>query len=123
MQRRGRCLMKTPFVAATAICLISAAWLLRAQDAAARPAPGDQAAGFAQGKAIFVSRCAKCHDENGNKKLADGTTLLARLSQSKDPEARLGTRLKNPQERQQVTLYMRSMIERYTSAPAAGKAH
>lgn len=116
--------MKAPFVTAIAICLISSTWLLRAQQSAAHPDADGQADSFAQGKAIFVSRCAKCHDENGNKKLADGTTLLARLAQSKDLEARLGTRLKNPQERQQVALYMRSMMEKYASSPApAAKSH
>jgi mono/diheme cytochrome c family protein len=115
--------MKTPFVAAIAICLISSAWLLRAQHPATHTDAGGQPDGLAQGKAIFVSRCAKCHDDNGNKKLADGTTLLARLAESKDPEARLGTRLKNPQERRQVMLYMRSMIEQYASTPTAAKPH
>jgi mono/diheme cytochrome c family protein len=114
-------MVKASFVTAIAILVISSG-LLKGQDAGARPPSGDPAAGLAQGKAIFVSRCAKCHDENGNKKLSDGTTLLARLAQNKDPEARLGTRLKNPQERQQVSLYMRSMIEHYASTPAAAKS-
>jgi mono/diheme cytochrome c family protein len=65
---------------------------------------------IASGKSIFVGRCAKCHDDNANKKLPDGTTLLERLSKSKDPEARLGTRLKNEQERRQVFLYVQSLM-------------
>ena len=115
--------MKTPFVTAIAICLVSSTWLLPPQRPSPHPDAGEQSAGLAQGKAIFVSRCSTCHDDNGNKKLADGTTLLARLAQSKDPEARLGTRLKNPQERRQVTLYIRSMIEQYASTPAGAKPH
>ena len=115
--------MKTPFVTAIVISLISSTWLLRAQHPATQSDGDVQAAGLTQGKAIFISRCAKCHDDNGNKKLADGTTLLARLAQSRDLEARLGTRLKNPEERRQVTLYMRSMIDQYASTPAPAKPH
>lgn len=64
------------------------------------------------GKAIFTSRCAKCHDVDASKKLPDGTTLLGRLAKNKDPETRLATRLKNEQERHQVFLYLQPMIER-----------
>lgn len=79
-------------------------------------APGQNSAGSApgtdQGKKIFVSRCAQCHDDNAAKKLADGTTLLKRLAATKDPEMRLGTRLKKEDERRQVFLYLQPMIER-----------
>jgi mono/diheme cytochrome c family protein len=85
------------------------------------PVSAEDAAASAQGKAIFVSRCAKCHDDDANKKLPDGTTLLARLRQNKDPEGRLGTRLKNPQERHQVMMYMQSLFERQASAQAGVK--
>jgi mono/diheme cytochrome c family protein len=63
-----------------------------------------------QGKNIFVERCAKCHDADAAKKLPDGTTLLQRLAASKDLEARLGTRLKQPQERHAVTVYIESLM-------------
>src|ERR1041385_5724423 len=73
-------------------------------------APGSQPS---EGKKIFASAgCAKCHDADGSKKLADGTTLLGRLSKVKDPEARLGTRLKDAEQRRQVFLYLRPLIER-----------
>ncbi|MGZ4889670.1 MAG: c-type cytochrome [Candidatus Angelobacter sp.] len=72
------------------------------------------------GKAIFTSQCAKCHDVDASKKLPDGTTLLARLATSKDPEKRLATRLKNEQERHQVFLYLQPLIERERLS-AAGK--
>jgi cytochrome c553 len=65
-----------------------------------------------QGKNIFVARCAKCHDNDANKKLPDGTTLLGRLAQNKDPESRLGTRLKDPQERHAVMIYVDSLLAR-----------
>ena len=64
------------------------------------------------GKAIFSGRCGKCHDADASKKLPDGTTLLTRLAKNKDPEIRLGTRLKDEQERHQVFLYLQPMIER-----------
>lgn len=63
------------------------------------------------GKKVFAAAgCAKCHDADGSKKLADGTTLLGRLSRSKDPETRLGTRLKDPDQRRQVFLYLKPLI-------------
>lgn len=64
-----------------------------------------------QGKNIFVERCAKCHDADAAKKLPDGTTLLQRLAASKDLEARIGTRLKQPQERHAVTVYIESLLK------------
>ena len=72
----------------------------------------------AKGKNVFVSRCAQCHDEDGNKKLPDGTTLLQRLGKSQDPEARLQTRLKDPQERHAVMVYLDDFITRSRSLPA-----
>ena len=72
-----------------------------------------------QGKKIFAHRgCAKCHDEDASKKLPDGTTLLQRLARSKDPEARLGTRLKDPQERRAVMLYIDGLLTRLQSPQA-----
>lgn len=66
-----------------------------------------------EGKKVFASAgCAKCHDADGSKKLADSTTLLGRLSKVKDPEARLGTRLKDAEQRRQVFLYLKPLIER-----------
>jgi len=85
------------------------------------PAPADIAAND-QGKAIFSTQCGKCHDADGSKKLADGTTLLGRLAKNKDPESRLATRLKNPQERHQVFLYLQPMIEREGLSGATKKA-
>ena len=75
-----------------------------------------------QGKKIFVGRCAQCHDDDGSKKLPDGTTLLQRLAKSKDSEARLRTRLKNPQERHSVTLYMEEILTRLHFSPAGQSA-
>jgi mono/diheme cytochrome c family protein len=77
----------------------------------ASPSNRTDAALLEHGKTIFVTRCAKCHDNDASKKLPDGTTLLGRLEKSKDPEARLGTRLKDPQERHAVWLYLESLLK------------
>jgi mono/diheme cytochrome c family protein len=85
------------------------------------PNPASTSAGNDQGKAVFSAQCGKCHDADGSKRLHDGTTLLARLAKSKDPETRLGTRLKNEQERRQVFLYLQPLIERERSSESAKK--
>ena len=69
-----------------------------------------------QGKKIFVARCAKCHDNDAKKPLPDGTTLLGRLAKARDPEARLGTRLKDPQERHAVMIYVDSLLKNLHSS-------
>jgi len=66
-----------------------------------------------QGKAIFVSRCAKCHDADARRKLPDGTTLLRRLAEKQDRRAALATRLKNTQERDAVFLYLQPLIDHW----------
>lgn len=63
-----------------------------------------------RGKSIFVSRCAQCHDEDAEKKLPDGTTLLQRLAKTKDLEARLQTRLKNAEESHAVAIYIQDLL-------------
>ena len=68
------------------------------------------------GLKIFAERCAKCHDENAAKTLPDGSNLLKRLAANKDPETRLGTRLKDPKERHQVFLYLEPLISRVQAA-------
>ena len=87
-----------------------------AADSATRSNAPD-AALLERGKKIFVARCAKCHDNDANKKLADGTTLIGRLAKVKDPEARLGTRLKDPQERHAVMIYVDSLLKSLPSSP------
>jgi mono/diheme cytochrome c family protein len=78
-------------------------------------APAKHTAIFEQGKQIFVARCAKCHNNDANKKLPDGTTLLGRLAKAQDPEARLGTRLKDLQERHAVMIYVDSLLKNLQS--------
>jgi mono/diheme cytochrome c family protein len=82
----------------------------------AAPSNATNAALLEQGKKIFVTRCAKCHDNDANKKLPDGTTLLGRLAKIQDPEVRLGTRLKDPQERHAVMIYVDSLLKNLKSS-------
>lgn len=72
---------------------------------------------YESGRRIFVSRCAKCHDEDAAKKLPDGTSLVHRLAESKDPDALAATRLKRMSEgdRQAVRAYLHELIRRYRS--------
>jgi mono/diheme cytochrome c family protein len=86
-----------------------------AADSAA-PSNATNAALLEQGKKIFVTRCAKCHDNDANKKLPDGTTLLGRLAKLQDPEVRLGTRLKDPQERHAVMIYVDGLLKNLRSS-------
>jgi mono/diheme cytochrome c family protein len=107
-ERPGVFAMKSVFLfASMAIPLLSAAGMGQ------NPT---QSANTYQGRKIFVSRCAQCHDEDASKKLPDGTTLLLRLAGRKDPEIRLGTRLKKEDERHQVFLYLQPLIERERAA-------
>jgi len=92
--------------------LLPAMAILLLGSGAAIQNPAEPALDSSQGKKIFAAAgCAKCHDADGSKKLADGTTLLGRLSKVKDPEARLGTRLKDAEQRRQVFLYFKPLIE------------
>lgn len=88
------------------------AWMAVHLAGAAGQSVPESPTGADQGKKIFVSRCAQCHNDDAAKKLPDGTTLLIRLSKSTDPETRLGTRLKKEEERRQVFLYLQPLIER-----------
>ena len=73
---------------------------------------------YESGRRIFVSRCAKCHDEDAARKLPDGTSLVQRLAESKDPDALAGTRLKrmSEEDRQAMRAYLNELIRRYRSS-------
>lgn len=78
--------------------------------------PSGPAGSGEQGKYIFVSRCAKCHDADASRKLADGTDLLGRLAKAPDPKTLLATRLKDQRERDAVMVYLQPLIERSRAA-------
>lgn len=77
----------------------------------------DNAAQREHGRAVFLSKCGQCHNEDGMKKLPDGSTLLGRLSSRKDPQAMLGTRLKSmtSEDRSAVSLYVEALLTQFRS--------
>jgi len=111
--------MRKPLAFAAVLLLVSlpAAHLSRARraDPQAKPAAEeDREKLLATGKKIFVERCAKCHDERGDKPLKSGPPLSQR-DLSDDEIARLaGGRLKNApdEEKRAVALYIRSFMKR-----------
>jgi mono/diheme cytochrome c family protein len=107
------------------IVSVAAALLLVIPQWAQSPSPQpNEAALRQQGKQVFVSQCAKCHDADAAKKLPDGSTLVARLAANKDPKARLATRLKNMSEQDSrgVVLYMEDLIARFRTAQKTPRA-
>ena len=69
---------------------------------------------MAKGKGIFVEKCAKCHNERGDKALSSGAPLSERgLGQeviAKAVNGRLGEAAAE-EERQAVTLYIASLMK------------
>lgn len=78
-----------------------------------RPKEEDRAKLLARGKELFVDRCAKCHNERGDKPLKTGAPLNER-GLSTDAIARaVNGRLKDrtEDERRAVTLYISSLTK------------
>ena len=76
-------------------------------------ADGDLDRLLAEGKQIFVQKCARCHNERGDKPLATGAPLSARgLSATNIAQAVNGRlRDRTDAERQAVTLYISSLMQ------------
>src|SRR5437899_11215162 len=69
---------------------------------------------LAKGKELFLARCARCHDERGDKPLKTGPPLNAR-GLSTDEIARAGNRrlrAKTEQQRRPVSPYSSSLMKR-----------
>lgn len=123
MGRRVRVFARSPFLRwevdklmGVKLVILMAAAIFPA-NAMQNPAqPSDDLAAGVRGRKIFVARCAKCHDDDMKKRLSDGSNLFSRLTATKDPRARLGTRLKDSQERDAVTSYFLEL-----QAVSAGK--
>src|SRR5260370_36386249 len=104
---------------AFAILFIAVSFLISVPYRAQSPAPRPTDAALReQGKQVFASKCGKCHDGDAGKKLPDGTTLLTRLTASKDPKALLATRLRSMSEHdgRGVALYMEDLLARFRAA-------
>ena len=78
---------------------------------------------LAKGKDIFVERCAKCHDERGDKPLKSGPPLNERGLSTEAIARAVGGRLKDrtDDERRAVTLYISSLMKPKDSENPAPK--
>ena len=84
-----------------------------AKQSSAAPSAEERDALIAKGKAIFVEKCAKCHNERGDKELSSGKPLSERgmgmEAIAKTVKGRLGKGTE--EERQAVTLYIASFMK------------
>jgi mono/diheme cytochrome c family protein len=69
---------------------------------------------LATGKKIFVERCAKCHDERGDKPLKTGLPLNQRKLSDEEIASAVSGRLKDApdEEKRAVALYISSFMKR-----------
>jgi mono/diheme cytochrome c family protein len=69
---------------------------------------------LATGKKIFVERCAKCHDERGDKPLKTGLPLSQRELSDEEITRAVSGRLKGApdEEKRGVALYVSSFMKR-----------
>ena len=68
---------------------------------------------LAKGKDLFVDRCARCHNERGDKPLTTGAPLNERALSTDVIARAVGGRLKDrtEDERRAVTLYISSLMK------------
>jgi mono/diheme cytochrome c family protein len=68
---------------------------------------------LATGKEVFMARCARCHDERGDKPLKTGPPLNERGLSSEQIARAVSGRLrdKTEEERRAVTLYISSLMK------------
>jgi mono/diheme cytochrome c family protein len=68
---------------------------------------------LATGKDLFMARCARCHDERGDKPLKTGLPLNQRGLSSEQIARAVSGRLrdKTDEERRAVTLYISSLMK------------
>jgi len=68
---------------------------------------------LAKGKELFLARCARCHDERGDKPLKTGPPLNERGLSTDEIARAVNGRLrdKTEEERRAVTLYISSLMK------------
>ena len=78
---------------------------------------------LAKGKEIFMEKCAKCHNESGDKPLSSGPPLNERGLASSAIARAVGGRLKDrtDEDRRAVTLYIASLMKAKVSEKPAPK--
>jgi len=92
---------------------------MRARGVGQAPAAGqplseqERARLLASGKELFMARCARCHDERGDKPLKTGPPLNERGLSSEQIARGVSGRLrdKTEEERRAVTLYISSLMK------------
>ena len=93
------------------------------QASAADQQPSEQERGrlLATGKELFMARCARCHDERGDKPLKTGPPLNERGLSSEQIARAVSGRLrdKTEEERRAVTLYISSLMKAKVSEEKA----
>ena len=97
-----------------------------ARQSSARDQPlseGERAKLLATGKELFVARCAKCHNERGDKPLKTGPPLNERGLSAEVIARAVDGRLrdKTEEERRAVTLYISSLMKTKDSENPASK--
>ena len=72
---------------------------------------------LAKGKEIFVEKCAKCHNERGDKALSSGQPLSERALSTDEIASAVKGRLKDrtDEDRRAVTLYIASLMNKKDS--------
>ena len=89
--------------------------------AAGQTTDEERATLLAKGKAIFVEKCAKCHNEGGDKALSSGKPLNERGLSSEVIARAVSGRLKDrtDEERRAVAFYIASLMKTKDSENAA----
>jgi len=74
----------------------------------------DQERLLAIGKKLFIERCAKCHDERGDKPLASGPPLSERDLQEEQIARAVAGRFrdKSDEQKRAVVLYIKSFVKK-----------
>jgi mono/diheme cytochrome c family protein len=111
---------------ATALAGLAGGLARHVRGAAQAPAADQRLSGeervrlFAKGKELFLARCAKCHDERGDKPLRTGLPLSERgLANDQIAQAVKGRlRDRTEEERRAVTLYISTLM---TTKDSEGK--
>ena len=87
------------------------------------PSEGERARLLAKGKELFVERCARCHNERGDKPLKSGPPLNERGLSTEVIAGAVSGRLRDrtEDERRAVTLYISSLMKTKDSENPAPK--
>jgi mono/diheme cytochrome c family protein len=119
---------KKPAVVFIAIAVLGLAGGIGAHPGSAKQEPADAPISdeervplLAKGKEIFVEKCAKCHNESGDKPLSSGPPLNERGLASSAIARAVSGRLKDrtDEDRRAVTLYISSLMKPKVSEKSA----